>query len=47
MEIVYVILALVVGLGLGILITATMIRKSIEKKSQTLIEEANAEAEVI
>jgi len=47
MEIVYVILALVVGLGLGILITATMIRKSIEKKSQTLIEEAKAEAEVI
>ncbi len=47
METVYIILALVVGIGAGILVTATMMKKSIEKKSQSIIDEAKAEAEVI
>jgi predicted membrane protein len=47
MLIVYVLLAAMGGLGIGILITTTMIKKSIEKKSQQILEDAKAEGEVL
>ena len=47
MEIVYIVLAALVGLGMGIMLAATMIKKTIEKKSEKLLEDAKAEAEVI
>ncbi|MBN2745968.1 MAG: ribonuclease Y [Bacteroidales bacterium] len=43
----YIILGTLVGIGVGIGITATLLRKSIEKKSHQLIDEAKAEAEVL
>jgi ribonucrease Y len=47
MEILYYVIAGVVGLGLGIIISATLFKKSIEKKSQHIIKDAKNEAEVI
>jgi ribonuclease Y len=47
MEIVWIIIAGIAGLGLGVLIASTALRKSIEKKSNQLLEDAKAEAEVI
>ncbi len=43
----YIILGTLLGIGVGIGVTATLLRKSIEKKSKQLIEEAKAEAEVL
>lgn len=40
-------LAAIAGIGLGVGFTTSVIRKSIEKKSQQVIEEAKAEAEVL
>jgi ribonuclease Y len=47
MEILYYVIAGVVGLGIGIFISATLFKKSIEKKSQHIIKDAKNEAEVI
>ncbi len=47
METVWIIIAGLAGLGVGVLIASTAIRKSIEKKSNQLLEDAKAEAEVI
>ena len=47
MEILYYVIAGVVGLGFGIFISATLFKKSIEKKSQHIIRDAKNKAEVI
>jgi len=47
MEILFYVIAGIVGLGFGILISATLIKKSIEKKSQHIIKNAESDAEVI
>ncbi|MGM0612644.1 MAG: ribonuclease Y [Bacteroidota bacterium] len=47
MELVWIIIAGIAGVGLGVLIAATVIRKNIVKKSNQILEEAKAEAEVI
>ncbi len=47
MEILYYVIAGVVGLGIGIIISSTLFKKSIEKKSQHIIKDAKNEAEVI
>lgn len=47
MDVVSIILGLVIGLGAGIGIAMVLIKKSSEKKANTIIEEAKAEAEVI
>ncbi|MCF8219168.1 MAG: ribonuclease Y [Bacteroidales bacterium] len=47
MELVWIIIAGIAGVGLGVLIAATVIRKNIVKKSNQILEDAKAEAEVI
>ncbi|MFW6019816.1 MAG: ribonuclease Y [Bacteroidales bacterium] len=47
MELVWIIIAGLAGVGLGVLIAATVIRKNIVKNSNQILEEAKAEAEVI
>lgn len=47
MIILYVLVATLTGVGLGVGFTTSVIRKAIEKKSQKVIEEAKAEAEVL
>ncbi|MFO8054785.1 MAG: ribonuclease Y [Bacteroidales bacterium] len=47
METVWIIIAGIAGLGLGVLMASTVIRKNIEKKSSQILEDAKAEAEVI
>lgn len=47
MDIVYIVVAAIFGLGLGVLLAATMMKKAIEKKSEKILEDAKAEAEVI
>lgn len=44
---IWIIIAGIAGAGLGVLITSTVLRKKIEKKSQQILEEAKSEAEVI
>ncbi|MGM0648521.1 MAG: ribonuclease Y [Bacteroidota bacterium] len=45
--VVWIIIAGIAGLGLGVLLASTVLRGNLEKKSQQLIEDAKAEAEVI
>tara|TARA_R110002096_G_scaffold221429_2_gene410227 strand:- start:5170 stop:6711 length:1542 start_codon:yes stop_codon:yes gene_type:complete len=47
MEIVSIIVGLVVGLGIGVVVVLLIVKKSNEKKANTIVEEAKAEAEVI
>lgn len=47
MEILYIIFAAFVGLGAGLFIAFGLIRKSVEKRAQSIIDEAQAESEVI
>lgn len=47
MDIVWIIIAGIAGVGLGVLITSTVIRKKTRKKSEQIINEAKSEAEVI
>jgi ribonuclease Y len=43
----YIVIGILVGIGGGYFIATTMLRKGIEKKSEQLIKDAEAEAEVI
>ncbi|MCK4569742.1 MAG: ribonuclease Y [Bacteroidales bacterium] len=45
-DIVYLIVSGVVGLGLGVIITSTLLRKAVEKKSEKLLQETKEKAEV-
>ena len=47
MELVWLIITGIAGVGLGVLIAATVIRKKIVKKSNQILEDAKSEAEVI
>jgi len=43
----YIIISSVVGLGVGILLAYTMLKKTLEKGSQRLVKDAQEEAELI
>ena len=45
-DIVYLVISGAAGLVLGVIITATMLRKAVEKKSEKLLNEAKEKAEV-
>jgi ribonuclease Y len=47
MEIVYYLIVLIAGAGVGYTLASTAIRKSIENKSKQLLKDAEAESEVI
>ncbi len=47
MNILIIIIAIIIGVGAGVLLAYTIIRKSISKKSERLLKEANEEAELI
>lgn len=47
MVIVYIIIALVVGLGVGILLSHTSLKKKLEEEGRTLLKEAEEKAEII
>ena len=47
MEIVYIIISLVVGLGVGILLSHTSLKKKLEEEGRTLLKEAEEKAEII
>lgn len=47
MDLISIIVGLIVGLGIGVAVVLFIVKKSNEKKANTIIEEAKAEAEVI
>ncbi|MBR5254073.1 MAG: ribonuclease Y [Bacteroidales bacterium] len=47
MEIVYIIISLVVGLGVGILLSHTSLKKKLEEEGRALLKEAEEKAEII
>ena len=46
LDIAYLVISGVAGLVLGVIITSTMLRKAVEKKSEKLLQEAKEKAEV-